>query len=261
MKLTHLLAALITSSLISLPSWATIVRLDTSLGTIDVNLYDQGTPETVANFLSYVSAGDYDGSIIHRSVDGFIIQGGGFGFDGTLPLNQISSGASVDNEPEYSNVRGTIAMAKLAGNPNSATNQWFFNLGNNSANLDVQNGGFTVFGEVMTDDMDIVDAIANVATFNKGGALTDLPLRNYSAQDDIDDVDPTGNNFVVINSVTVIDSSTTTASGSNPTPNTRIDSGNNGGGSSNDSGGGGGGPFSPMLLAFAIAALLLRKRI
>ena len=76
------------------------------------------------NFLSYATAGRFDGTVIHRSVPGFVIQGGGFRFDEQLPLVATTTNAAIINEPKWSNVRATIAMAKVAGNPNSATNQW-----------------------------------------------------------------------------------------------------------------------------------------
>lgn len=158
---------------------------DTSLagGITNVVLFDQanaGAPQTVQNFQNYVNRGAYTNSIIHRSIAGFVVQGGGFSMDDddTVTFNEltdinnnrtlfdaISSDPPVVNEfsPERSNTRGTIAMAKLGGNPDSATNQWFFNVGNNSSNLDNQNGGFTVFGEVLSEtDLDVVDAIASL---------------------------------------------------------------------------------------------------
>ncbi|MEA5618037.1 peptidylprolyl isomerase, partial [Cronbergia sp. UHCC 0137] len=174
---------------------------DTSLsgGITNVVLFDQadqGADLTVANFLNYVNDGDYVNTIIHRSVPGFIIQGGGFTANGlaTAPtpasaIAVIPTNPPVQNEfsANRSNTRGTIAMAKVNNNPNSATNQWFFNLAdnndiNNPFNLDNQNGGFTVFGEVISQsDLDVLDAIAAVPTFNRTtvfqqGAFTNIPL-------------------------------------------------------------------------------------
>ena len=155
---------------------------DSSLGggVTNVLLFDQteaGAPATVSNFLNYVNDGDYNNSIIHRSVPNFIVQGGGFTVNPDDPAAtppEIPADDPVVNEfsADRSNTRGTIAMAKLGDNPNSATNQWFFNLGNNSENLDNQNGGFTVFGEVLTqEDLAPIDAIANFPTANFGGPL------------------------------------------------------------------------------------------
>lgn len=168
--------------------------------TFYVELFDKAgagrtrtTPLTVTNFLSYVDAGKYDGSMIHRSVLDFVVQGGGY-LAPTLPADQIGSnpvriaeGPTVANEPGNSNVRGTIAMAKLGGNPNSATSQWFFNMGNNSANLDAQNGGFTVFGRVLGEQgLNAVGAMGeasvyDASTYYGDPALTDLPFWNAPA--------------------------------------------------------------------------------
>ncbi|MEL6579500.1 MAG: peptidylprolyl isomerase [Cyanobacteria bacterium J06621_12] len=137
-------------------------------GVADVLLFDQegvGAPATVANFLNYVGDEDYDDTIIHRSVPGFIIQGGGFEVTNSQ-ITEIDADDPVDNEfsTERSNLRGTIAMAKLGGDPDSATNQWFFNLGDNSGNLDNQNGGFTAFGQVLNEeDLEVIDAIAGLS--------------------------------------------------------------------------------------------------
>ena len=158
----------------------TVVRFSGSSGDFDMELFDSAKPKTVANFLGYVKRGDYKNSIIHRSVPGFMVQGGGFQLEGNT-IKPVGAQAPVINEPGLSNQRGTVAMAKLDGNPDSATNQWFINLGNNAANLDQQNGGFTVFGKVLGNGMDVVDGIAALTTYNAtallGGAFTNLPLR------------------------------------------------------------------------------------
>ncbi|MCR4332658.1 MAG: peptidylprolyl isomerase [Sulfuricaulis sp.] len=167
---------------------ATTVRMETTLGGIDIELYDNQTPITVANFLTYAARGDYtNNGFIHRSVPGFILQGGGYLY-GNSPLGIFVTRIPVLDPPiqnefsaSRSNVRSTIAMAKLPGDPNSATSEWFFNLADNSANLDYQNGGFTVFGHVLTG-MNVVDAIANLPVWNAtsvNGALDNLPLINF----------------------------------------------------------------------------------
>ena len=137
-----------------LPSLATAVvnvRMQTDLGAIDIELFDTVAPQTVANFMNYVNDGDYDGTFFHRSIPGFVVQGGGF-ITNTPSGSILVDGAShiptdppVINEFNLSNLRGTIAMAKVGGDPDSATSEWFFNLDDNSENLDNQNGGFTVF--------------------------------------------------------------------------------------------------------------------
>jgi len=122
------LTALSTLLLLSAEASATIVRFTTPIGNFDVNLYDKKTPATVANFLAYVKGGSYNNVVMHRSVSGFVVQGGGYTFTGALPFSTITEKAAVTNEPVYSNIRGTIAMAKLSGNANSATSQWFINV-------------------------------------------------------------------------------------------------------------------------------------
>ncbi len=167
-----------------------VVRLQTNLGVpfdqAFFELFDREgpgrtltTPETVTNFLRYADEGRYDNTFIHRSVPGFVIQGGGYRLADGLP--SIERLPTIVNEPGISNTRGTIAMAKLGGDPNSATSEWFVNLENNSANLDNQNGGFTVFGRVLGSGMDLFDGIAslpryNITTFFQNGAVTDTPL-------------------------------------------------------------------------------------
>jgi cyclophilin family peptidyl-prolyl cis-trans isomerase len=168
----------------ALPAHATTVRLQTTLGNIDIELYDTATPRTVANFLAYLNSGAYNNSFFHRSVPGFIIQGGGYTWDNSPPnVNPINKNPPVVNEfsTARSNLRGTIAMAKVGGDPNSATSEWFINLANNSANLDTQNGGFTVFGKVTDASMTVVDAIAALRLVNAGGAFAELPTINYTS--------------------------------------------------------------------------------
>ena len=228
---------------ISSNAFATKVVFDTSEGSIEVNLFDNGTPKTVENFLSYVNDGSYDNTVIHRSVPGFITQGGGFFFNGTLSLNKSATKPSVINEPVYSNRRGTIAMAKLGGQANSATNQWFFNLDNNQANLDVQNSGFTVFGEVI-EGMDMVDNIAAIPLCNS------IPMPDYNCGSG--DV-PSVENFVTIYSITISDTSPDSASNLIPVENTLIDG--TGKNSTSDSGGSTG-----LLTIFALTLLMLNRR-
>lgn len=186
---------------------ATVVHFKTNMGDFDVNLFDSSTPETVANFLSYVEAGSYNNSIVHRSVPDFVTQGGGFTYfveDNTVDVTPAFD--PVINEPVFSNVRGTIAMAKLGGDPDSATSQWFFNIEDNSANLDIQNGGFTVFGVVMAEGMEVVDAINALERYNLGGAFDSAPLISLPG----DGEDITNEHLVIIESITVTNSNTDT---------------------------------------------------
>ncbi len=175
---------------------ATTVRLQTTQGPIEIELYDSAAPITVANFLAYVRSGQYNDSLIHRSVPGFIIQGGGYVWNSNNLVEAVVSRGPIQNEfsATRSNLRGTIAMAKVGGDPNSATSEWFINLANNSANLDIQNGGFTVFGQVTPASMAVVDAIAALPIINAGGAYEALPLTS---------VPPTGANIQKSNVVLV----------------------------------------------------------
>lgn len=165
-------------------AWAqsTMVRLHTTLGAIDIQLYDNAAPKTVANFLSYVRSGAYVDNFIHRSMAGFVVQLGGYAWPASGYAGHITTSPPVINEFSISrsNLRGTVAMAKLGGDPNSATSEFFFNVGNNASNLDTQNGGFTVFGRVSTPSMGVVDRIAALSTVNASGAFTNLPVVNFS---------------------------------------------------------------------------------
>jgi len=181
-----------------------LVRINTNEGPIEIELFDQQTPLTVANFLNYVTRGDYTSSIFHRLVSGFVLQGGGFNFESTdagSTLPAITTDPPVLNEPGISNLRGTVAMAKLGGDPNSATSQWFFNLGDNSGNLDNQNGGFTVFGEVTTG-LDVVDRLAAYTITNQGGVFNEIPMQNYNGSNF--PTDTTFANFAGINNATLV---------------------------------------------------------
>ncbi|MCB1092926.1 MAG: peptidylprolyl isomerase, partial [Verrucomicrobiae bacterium] len=153
-----------------------IYQVETSLGSFNIEMLADDAPNTVANFTAYVDAGHYQNLLIHRSAPGFVIQTGGY--KATLPPQSVTSFGAINNEFGISNTRGTLAMAKLGGDPNSATNQWFVNLANNSANLDNQNGGFTVFARVLGTGMSVPDAIAAVPIYNAGSPFDSLPLRN-----------------------------------------------------------------------------------
>lgn len=193
---------------------ATTVRMITTLGTIDIQLYDDQTPKTVANFLRYAGRGDYNNVIIHRSVPGFVIQGGGYKCCNAFNQSyHIATDPSVQNEfdPSRSNVLGTIAMAKVGSDPNSATSEWFFNLANNGGvsplGLDFQNGGFTVFGSVLAPGMNVVNAIANLQIKQFAAPFDSLPVVNYNTSLGLQ-----LSNFVLVTSIPNI-SATKTLSG------------------------------------------------
>ena len=144
------------------------VTMETSMGTITFALDDAKAPETVANFVRYAQDGHYDGTVFHRVIDGFMVQGGGF----TKDMNQKETREPIRNEAMngLKNRRGTIAMARTMV-VDSATSQFFVNLVDNDF-LDFQNPtpqgfGYAVFGEV-TDGMDVVDRIAKVKTGSVG---------------------------------------------------------------------------------------------
>lgn len=155
-------------------SHATVVRFNSVVGSFDVRMYDAVTPLSVANILNYVNDGDFDDSIVHRvevsysqQPDGsfvtnpFVIQGGDWSFPDGGILTQIPSNPSVMNEPGISNLRGTMALARAQGQINSGTNNWFVNTGDNPG-LDTVDQGFTVFGRVVNDGMQVVDVIAGM---------------------------------------------------------------------------------------------------
>lgn len=154
-----------------------VTRFTSSLGTFDVELLDTAAPITVANFKSYFSR--YTNSIIHRSPSDFVIQGGGFtANNGTVTA--VTTDAAITNEfnSANSNVRGTLSLALLGGQPNSGTSGWFINVVDNSFLNSAQH---TVFGRVIGTGMDIVDAINSIPIFNlnpqlNGGAFGELPL-------------------------------------------------------------------------------------
>ncbi len=152
---------------------------------VDLALFSNRTPLTRANFLTYVNSGAYTNMFFHRSVQDFVVQGGGFRL-GATNWEPIPTNAPVLNEFGVSNTFGTISMAKNAGNPNSATNQFFVSTGANSDILDPQNGGFSVFGRITQETMPVM-TIFNDNDFNNGtfpvwnasninGAFNELPL-------------------------------------------------------------------------------------
>jgi cyclophilin family peptidyl-prolyl cis-trans isomerase len=142
----------------------------------------------VDNFLKYVDEDLYQDMFFHRAPPGFVVQGGGFKHTAAGGFAQVPTYPAVVNEPGLTNIRGTVAMAKLGGDPNSATSQFFVNTGNNAANLDAQNGGFTVFGRVADPGMQVIDQIGALPTGNYTVSLpvgditlTDLPVNVASA--------------------------------------------------------------------------------
>ena len=165
---------------------------------MQVELFDQEKPKTVENFVKLVKSNAYTNTFFHRCLPGFVVQGGGVAVaskntPGFFDLySDVTNFGAIPNEfnvgQKYSNTYGTIAMAKVGNDPNSATSQWFFNLTNNSANLDNQNGGFTVFGRVV-DGTNVLEYFNHLAKWSGtvdltlfygsgsgAGLFTDLPV-------------------------------------------------------------------------------------
>ena len=165
------------------------VRFETNVGNIEVQMHPNDAPIAVANFLSYVNApagSNYEDTFFHRSIISpslSIVQGGGFYVPVNGTASSVPSQDPIVNEFGISNTRGTVAFAKMGGNPDSATNQWFFNLEDNRANLDNQNGGFTAFANVIGDGMDVIDSMRDIPIFNASNitsAFNTLPLQNFA---------------------------------------------------------------------------------
>jgi len=167
---------------LSAPGWAQDaprVKLSTSAGDIVVELAPAKAPKTVANFLQYVKDKHYDGTVFHRVIDGFMIQGGGY----SAALKEKSTRAPVALEADngLKNDKYTIAMARTS-NPNSATSQFFINVKDNAMlNAPSPDGyGYTVFGKVVAG-ADVVDKIRSVPTGNQGG-MQNVPIQPVTIQ-------------------------------------------------------------------------------
>jgi cyclophilin family peptidyl-prolyl cis-trans isomerase len=185
-----------------------VVRFTTNLGTFDVELFQSQVPTTVDNFLSYVNAGSYTSSIIHRSTTyttGIqIVQGGGFFLNETTTppsLNTIATGAPIALDAILPNLQGTIAMART-NDPDSATSGWYFNVTDNpqlDATPGVPGTGYTVFGRIIPGDLGVLDAIAGVEVFDAsaelGPAFSELPLLNPALEPQ---------NLVMVNSIVAV---------------------------------------------------------
>lgn len=156
-------------------SGAPRVLFETSMGDIVIELDPEKAPKSVENFLTYAQSGFYDGTIFHRVIDGFMIQGGGFNED----MTQKPTGGTIENEADngLKNKRGTIAMARRP-DPHSASSQFFINTVNNRpldhTGKNPQGWGYAVFGEVV-EGMDVVDAIEKVKTGTKE-MFQDVPI-------------------------------------------------------------------------------------
>jgi cyclophilin family peptidyl-prolyl cis-trans isomerase len=150
-----------------------VVVLETTLGTIRIALYRAQAPLSVDNFLKYVRARHYDGTIFHRVIPGFMAQGGGF----TPDLKEKATRPAVKNEARNGlrNSRGTVAMART-GDPDSATSQFFISVrDNHRLDFGIGGAGYAVFGEVV-EGMEVVDKIVSVPTTSRGQAFENIPI-------------------------------------------------------------------------------------
>ncbi|CAM3587756.1 peptidyl-prolyl cis-trans isomerase [Psychrobacter glaciei] len=151
-----------------------VVELETNMGAIVIELNEEKAPKTVENFLNYVKSGHYDGTIFHRIIDGFMIQGGGMDAE----MNEKPTNAPVENEADngLKNDAGTIAMARTQ-DPHSATSQFFVNVKDNDflnhTGKNMQGWGYTVFGKV-TSGMDVIEKMRGVPT-GRFGMHADVP--------------------------------------------------------------------------------------
>ena len=197
------MACLVLACLPATARAGTLVNLEfAGFGSVQIDLFDDLTPLSVANLLQYINANRYDDSIIHRVDTGLgVIQGGGFDTQGTA----IPAFSSIVNEYSRANTRGTISMARQS-DPNSATSQWFINTVDNTVNLGQSNGGgYAVFGWVVGPGMSVVDSIAAVPTFPFGSPFNQVPLTNYTQADF--NANPKTNplpHLVVLTSATVV---------------------------------------------------------
>lgn len=173
LSLCFLLGALIAVGNADAAGKRPIVLMETSLGNVKIELDPEKAPVTVKNFLEYVNGGFYDGTIFHRVIPGFMVQGGGF----TPDRKQKPTRVAIKNEAGngLKNDRGTIAMARTA-DPNSATAQFFINVVNNDGlNRPSPDGfGYAVFGRVV-EGMDVVDRIVSVKTINPNMVFQNFP--------------------------------------------------------------------------------------
>lgn len=173
-----LLAAIAATALLALPVLATAdtAMIETPLGDIEIELMTEDAPRTVANFLRYIDSGKYTNSFLHISEPGVKVQGGGFTFNGQNSFF-IFTFDPIEDEYTIPNTRGTVAMAKASGAPDSATSQWFINLADNSNTHDN-----TVFGRVTGNGMAVVDAISQL-TIIPFAKHPELPVIAYTMDD------------------------------------------------------------------------------
>ncbi|MGH0038189.1 MAG: peptidylprolyl isomerase [Myxococcota bacterium] len=192
------------AGLVAPPSAADVrIRVETDYGDFDMWLLEHDAPQHVFNFLAYLEDGDYDDLIFHRLARDFVLQTGGFkvaplddpDIDFDYSLGPVPTDPSIPNEFGRTNSAGTVSLAKVGGNPNSGTSQWFVNLADNGvgtpSDLDSQNGGFTVFGCLADPTLAVPLAINEVEVVNLSSFFGDnfgtVPFEDY--------VPPAGGDF------------------------------------------------------------------
>lgn len=183
---------------------STLVRIQTTQGPIEMQMLDAQAPLTVANFLAYANAGDWADVFFSRSIKNFVVQAGGFRWPAGGAITTVTKRSAVTNEfnTNRSNLRGTVALAKIANQPSSGTSEWFVNQIDNSSTLNGQNGGFTVFARVTSAGMVTVDKIGKLQIADAStylSVLTDLPLASFPAGTKL-----TRDNLVLVTGITVV---------------------------------------------------------
>src|SRR5690606_3776836 len=178
----------------------TVVRVSTTYGDFSIELYGDAAPQNVQNFLNYVNRGAYAGSYFHRldTTSNNVLQGGGFTFQPWVGPIAIPADPPVPLEYNLPKVRGSIGVARTT-DPNSATSQWYINLEDNTEGFGptATSAGYTVIGAVLGDGMNVVDAIAELETYDLGVTHSQFPLRNYPNEDAGNIVRPS--NLVLMN--------------------------------------------------------------
>ena len=179
---TLLLLVLLGGFAVSLDSAraGTIVRVSTSIGDYHIELLDEAAPATVQNFLNYVRRDDFNQTYVHRVIPDVAVQGGAYRFTPFAGSVAVPADPPIQNEFGAANTRGTVAMAKIDGQPDSATSQWFVNLADNS-------GDFTVFGNVLGTGMSLLDEIASLPRQMPGRLAPGAPYftEAYSSPDNL----------------------------------------------------------------------------
>lgn len=182
-KISVKIGFVLSGILMTVAANATVVEFQTNFGDFDVELFDDEMPITVENFLTYVDAGDYDNTVLHRLIEDFILQGGGYTFEDTGPFQAIAERPAIIHEHELANLTGTISMARVGADLDSAVSQWFFNLTDNTF-LDADGASYAAFGQVLEGGMDVVNVIGGLNDRSYSGSagtpsFANLPVHDF----------------------------------------------------------------------------------